>query len=90
MCCNRPRAKVVSGGGRSIGGAGVERPMGGKAAVSRGLPSPVFEYVGGTALTVVSPITRRIYRFEKTGTRVTVDVRDRSWVAFVPNVVRVS
>jgi hypothetical protein len=46
---------------------------------------PVFEYVGATALTVVSPITRKTYRFERTGARVEVDARDLSWVAFVSN-----
>jgi hypothetical protein len=50
---------------------------------------PVFEYVGATALTVVSPVTRKTYRFEKPGARVEIDARDRSWVAFVPNLTRV-
>ena len=49
-----------------------------------------FEYVGETALTIVSPVTRKTYRFEQTGARVEVDVRDRSWVAFVPNLVPAS
>jgi hypothetical protein len=50
---------------------------------------PVFEYVGATALTVVSPVTRKTYRFERPGARVDVDPRDRSWIAFVPNLARV-
>jgi hypothetical protein len=54
-----------------------------------GLPKPIFEYVGVTALTVVSPVTRKTYRFERPGARVEVDMRDRSWVAFVPNLVSV-
>jgi hypothetical protein len=49
----------------------------------------LFEYVGATALTVVSPVTRKTYRFEQPGARVEVDARDRSWVAFVPNLARV-
>ena len=49
--------------------------------------TPVFEYVGATALTVVSPITRKTYRFDKPGARIEVDLRDRSWIAFVPSLV---
>ena len=49
---------------------------------------PEFEYTGATALTVVSPITRRKYRFPQPGARMIVDVRDRSWIAFVPHLKR--
>ncbi len=56
-------------------------------------PSPkspaLFEYVGETALTVVSPITRKTYRFPKPGAQLEVDPRDRPWLAFVPNLARV-
>jgi hypothetical protein len=52
-------------------------------------PNSIFQYVGGTALTIVSPVTRKAYRFERPGAQVEVDMRDRSWVAFVPNVVLV-
>jgi hypothetical protein len=51
---------------------------------------PQFEYVGKTALTVVSPLTGRQYRFAQPGARLDVDVKDRSWLAFVPNLQRVS
>ena len=37
--------------------------------------------------TVVSPLTRKTYRFEKPGARIEVDLRDRSWIAFVPSLV---
>jgi len=49
-----------------------------------------FEYRGSTALTVVSPHTGATYRFAAPGARVAVDPRDRAWVAFVPNLARVS
>jgi hypothetical protein len=51
---------------------------------------PQFEYVGKTALTVVSPLTRRQYRFARPGARLEADVRDRAWLTFVPNLQRVS
>jgi hypothetical protein len=70
-------------------------PAGARAAPSPstqvGVAPPakaVFEYVGATALTVVSPITRKTYRFAQPGARLEVDARDRSWIAFVPNLAR--
>jgi hypothetical protein len=52
--------------------------------------TPQFEYVGQTALTVVSPISGRHYRFAAPGARLDADIRDRSWLAFVPNLKRVA
>jgi hypothetical protein len=94
MCCNRPRPTILTGARRvtrfvtAPAGAIVPSPAPARAPLS--LPTPIFEYVGDSALTVVSPITRKTYRFEKTGVRLAVDIRDRSWVAFVPNLVRVA
>lgn len=94
MCCNRPRPTISSGTRRAMrsvtapAGATVPSPAPARASLS--LPTLIFEYVGDTALTVVSPITRKTYRFEKTGVRLAVDFRDRPWVAFVPNLVRVA
>ncbi len=53
-------------------------------------PAPWFEYRGTTALTLVSPHTGATYRFPAPGARLAVDPRDRAWVAFVPNLARVS
>jgi len=50
--------------------------------------APQFEYVGKTALTVVSPISGRHYRFAQPGARLEADIRDRSWLAFVPQLRR--
>jgi len=50
----------------------------------------VFEYVGATALTVVSPLTRKTYAFSRPGARLEVDARDRPWLAFVPNLAIVA
>jgi hypothetical protein len=90
MCCGSPRQRIATGApgpARSLA-VNMQRsmPVQIKGAASA---APVFEYVGATALTVVSPVTRKTYRFERPGARVEVDVRDRSWVAFVPNLARV-
>ena len=94
MCCNRPRPTITSGMRRAVrrvpAPAVARVPEPAPANVRLSIPTPVFEYVGGAALTVVSPITRKTYRFEKTGARLAVDIQDRSWVAFVPNLVRVA
>lgn len=93
MCCNRPRQTTSTAARyttRTVSAKLQPRPMPPvQTRVPLSLPLPVFEYVGATALTLVSPITRKTYRFEKRGTRLAVDIRDRSWVAFVPNLVRV-
>jgi hypothetical protein len=48
-------------------------------------PSVLFEYVGRTGLTVVSPATGKRYRFDSTGSQVAVDPRDKSMLLQVPN-----
>jgi hypothetical protein len=91
MCCGRPSQPTTTNTQRVTLPAH-SQPVAKTAAPARAtlkLPTPVFEYVGATALTLVSPVTRKTYRFEQTGARVEVDVRDRSWVAFVPNLVAV-
>lgn len=44
-----------------------------------------FEYLGGTALTAIGPVSGRHYRFERAGARVTVDPRDRPGLAAIPH-----
>lgn len=90
MCCGRPSQPITNSAQRAAQASA--RPQSATqsstpARAALALPAPVFEYVGATALTLVSPVTRKTYRFEKTGARVAIDVRDRSWVAFVPNLV---
>jgi hypothetical protein len=90
MCCGRPSQPIATGAQRVTRPVAYSQSGTTPAAPKRAvlaLPAPVFEYVGATALTIVSPVTRKTYRFEKTGARIEVDVRDRSWVAFVPNLV---
>jgi hypothetical protein len=47
-----------------------------------------FEYHGATAMTVVSPLTRRAYYFAHPGARIAVDPRDTPWLTFTPNLAR--
>lgn len=82
MCCgNRPLSTSTP------------QPQTSSAAVSSTV-SPVrqnrarFEYTGKTALTVVSPLTGKRYRFHEPGAQLEVDARDRSWIAFVPHLKR--
>jgi hypothetical protein len=87
MCCGSPRHRLPTGLRNATRGPAVSPQPRAPAAV---LPAPpVFEYVGATALTIVSPVTRKAYRFDRPGARIEIDQRDRAWVAFVPNLVRV-
>jgi hypothetical protein len=85
MCCGRSNSQVptllqhVS--------VPVSLPPDGTAPISNGSH---FQYVGKTALTVVSPLTGKRYRFNQPGERVEVDATDQSWITFVPHLVRVA
>ncbi len=45
----------------------------------------MFEYVGESGLTTVSPVTGARYRFERPGARLAVDPRDAKWLSQAPN-----
>lgn len=45
-----------------------------------------YQYVGRTAMTVVSPVTGRQYRFDRPGAVQQVDARDCQLLERVPNV----
>jgi hypothetical protein len=45
----------------------------------------VFEYVGESGLTAVSPVTGARYRFERPGARLAVDPRDATWLSQAAN-----
>jgi hypothetical protein len=49
----------------------------------------IFQYTGKTRLTVIGPITRQRYDFERTGARLTVDSRDSNSLATVATLKRV-
>jgi hypothetical protein len=44
----------------------------------------MFQYLGKTALTVVGPITGARYRFERPGSQLSVNPRDRAGLLRVP------
>jgi hypothetical protein len=48
-----------------------------------------FEYKGGSALTVLSPVTGRRYRFDRPGAQASADARDRSLLAAIPSLRQV-
>jgi hypothetical protein len=92
MCCGRLRQRIASqtraNSGVPAAAVAARRPRGGLMSSASPVPADAdatFEYNGATALTVVSPLTGKIYRFDSPGSRVEVDPRDRSWVAFVPS-----
>lgn len=61
-----------------------------RRAISATAAEPVlFEYTGATAMTVIGPMTRRVYRFPLRGARVAVDRRDAPHMAATPNLRRV-
>jgi hypothetical protein len=47
-------------------------------------PGATFEYTGRTGLTVTGAVTGRVYRFDQTGSRISVDPRDRPSMAAIP------
>ena len=58
---------------------------------SKPLPqAPVhFEYVGATGLTVLGPVTGKRYRFDRSGSQVSIEPRDVPSMAAVPHLRRV-
>jgi hypothetical protein len=82
MCCGRNPNQTAR---VAIGVSTPARPI--PQTLERARP-PEFEYTGATALTVVSPVTGRKYRFQQAGARIIVDPMDRSWIAFVPHLKR--
>ena len=76
-CCGGNRAPLVGAGARP-------------APAAPPAPGPrryrvQFEYVGGTALTAIGPVSGKRYRFDHPGAILVVDPRDRPALAAVPN-----
>jgi len=83
---------ILSTGALRLSRVFVENPNGGRLLASDAVTDPsetIFEYLGATSLMLVSPITRKVYRFEQSGARVVVDARDRTWIALVRDLVAV-
>jgi hypothetical protein len=47
-------------------------------------PTPSFQYIGGSGLTVQGPVSKRLYRFAGPGSIVAIDARD------APSMMRVA
>lgn len=55
-------------------------------------PTPggtTFQYIGKTRLTVIGPVTRQRYDFDRSGARLSVDPRDANSLATVATLKRV-
>ena len=78
-CCGQKRSliNVV----RSTAGANAEAGI--SATRTKPDSHAYFQYVGGTALTVLGPVSGKRYRFAERGAIVAVDVRDRRSLATV-------
>jgi hypothetical protein len=87
MCCGRFNQQIIKNPGS--GSEVAPRAPDAQRLTMSQMSHPRFEYVGKTALTVVSPLTRRQYRFARPGARLDADIKDRSWLTFVPNLRRV-
>lgn len=81
-CCGKTRQQLA-------GGMTFQRVEPKAAAQSSRQFTVVFEYTGQTGLTVFGPVSGRRYRFEATGSRVTVDPRDRPGLTKVPKIRQV-
>lgn len=77
-CCGEKRNRWS----RLTGERTVERP--------RDLSQPaLFEYTGGTALTVTGPYSGTTYRFEAPGSQVQIDGRDAGALSGIPVLILV-
>ncbi len=82
-CCGKKREQFTA--------VASDRPHSGRPASHSAMPRQMlqsrvfFEYVGRTGLTVIGSSTGNQYRFERTGARLEVDLRDRFAMTGVPN-----
>jgi hypothetical protein len=67
----------------------------GSAGAARGADAPGrqfvvrFEYIGGSSLTAIGPVSGRRYRFAQPGAQLAVDPRDRPGLARIPHLRQV-
>lgn len=91
MCCNKQREQYQQLLSKQIAPSALlnrRRFQGPSSPVLSALQKPQFEYTGKTALTIVSPLTGKSYRFPRPGTRVEVETQDQVWLTSVPNLKR--
>ncbi len=92
MCCGnnrQQRTRINAPSVRGRPGAASIQPTSAQitpAPATAETRAPVlFEYVGKTGLSVVSPTTGLRYRFDQPGAQVAVDPRDHALLLYVPN-----
>ena len=83
MCCGRSRAQFLTRTPRLPPPRVATQTVGPPPQFAR-YPGMTFEYIGLSGLTVTGPVTGRRYRFDRPGTRVEVDRRDRASIAAIP------
>jgi len=87
MCCGSLRQPISSPPRPTDGSAPPGVPPASAARRQR-RSGVTFEYEGRTTMTVVSPLTRRSYRFAHPGARIVADPHDTAWLTFTPNLRR--
>jgi hypothetical protein len=88
MCCGANR--TILSQTRTI--APIPKSVGAARIGAGGQRSNVayFEYTGKTAMTVLGPVSGLRYRFASPGSRLAVDLRDRTRLTDVPHLVQVA
>ena len=84
-CCGQQKSNLGYGN-QSVKSRGTTR-TGARPAYRYSI---YFEYVGQTGLTAYGAATNKKYRFDRTGSRVEVDPRDRPSLSKVPNLREVT
>ena len=84
-CCGQQKSNLGYGN-QSVQSRGATR-TGSRPALRYSI---YFEYVGQTGLTVYGAATNKKYRFDRTGSRIEVDPRDRPSLSKVPNLREVT
>ena len=94
MCCGKSRSPIVQ--------PSVQRAHAGIMRASSVIANPTsatrqparqsvayFQYNGRSAMTVIGPVSKTVYRFNASGHRVVVDLRDRASLAAIPQLAEV-
>jgi|HubBroStandDraft_5_1064220.scaffolds.fasta_scaffold02591_5 hypothetical protein len=77
MCCGRNQKQIQYNAPNGV----TTTPIPGNSGFQSG---STLQYLGRTALTVVGPITGARYRFDRPGSQLRVDPRDRPALLRVP------
>lgn len=90
-CCGNKRANLYGTVSLQLAANGAQPSMNVQPVPRTSPPvAVVFEYTGESGVSVLGPVTRRMYRFDGKHWRVSVDARDAPAVAGVPKLQRVA